>query len=177
MWKFLVPFILGGSPPLAVLIIIFFCPGKVEHWMAIFWRVVHGFSIGSRTIRNMVERKTVALDIQDSVNGVCEQIEHETPGIVPHPLKIEWVRDETADSFIRNGLAVVRLKNYVNQDKNLVNATLCYLRADLLPRSKRCLDGTLRTASEFKVASEIFLQERDTGAYDHFLEYNLSKKR
>ncbi len=176
MWQFLVPLLASSGSVSALLIIIFLCPGKVEHWMAIFWRVIHGLSFGSRKIKNMVERKTVALDIQDSVNGFCEQIERETPGIVPHPLKIEWVRDETRDSFIKNGCAVVRLKNYANQDKNLVDATLCYLRADLLPRSKRCLDDTLRTASEFKVAGEIFLQDKDTGAYDHFLEYNLKKE-
>lgn len=96
------------------------------------------------------------------------------PDILPHPLKIEWIQSETPDSFIEKGQTVVRLKHYVNQDRNIVDATLWYLKKGLLPRAKNYLDTTLRKSCESKVAIQVFDARRDTGAYDYFIENELN---
>jgi transcription antitermination factor NusA-like protein len=161
------------SPTFVILVFLFLHPDKFEHWGAIFWRIIYFSTRGISKIRQKVDRHVVASSIQDSVNGVCEQINKESPDVLPHALKIEWVHSESPESFIKNGQAVVRLKHYANQDRNIVDSTLLYLKTGLLPRSKNYLDSTLRQSCEFKVATKVFMARRDTGAYDYFLENNL----
>lgn len=161
---------LSAGAIIVVLLYLFRHPDKFEHWMAIFYKVLYGLSSSLPKLRRKIDRRVVASSIQDAVNGVCEQINKQSPDIFPHALKIEWVQSETSESFIRKGEAIVRLRHFENQDRNIVESTLLYLKAGLLPRSKHYLDKTLRESCEFKFATQVFLSKRDTGAYDYFLE-------
>lgn len=150
-------------------------PDKFEHWAAIFYRVLYSLSSNYPRIRQKVDRYAVASSIQDSINGVCAKVNRESfPDVLPHALKIEWVQSANPDSFIKKGQVTVRLRYYVNQDRNIVDSTLLYLKVGLLPRSKNYLDKVLRKSCEFKVASQVFLARRDTGAYDYFFEKELA---
>lgn len=149
------------SPVLIVVIFLFMYPDKFEHWMAIFHRMLYLLTSSLPKIRAKFDRLAVASSIQDSVNGVCERINKEAPGVIPHALKIEWVDSSTAESFIKKGHGIVRLKHFVNQDRNIVDSTLLYLKVGLLPRSKNYLDETLRKGCEFKIASNIFLARQE----------------
>lgn len=166
--------IIEGSVFTAFIIFLFLNPDKFEHWMAIFYRIIYGLSSSLPRIRRMVDRSTVASSIQDSVNGICERINRQSPNVLPHALKIEWVKSESPESFIKKGKVIVRLKNYENQDKNIVDSTLLYLKAGFLPMSKYYLDKTLRKCCEYKVAVQVFVAKRDTGAYDYFIENELN---
>jgi len=163
----------GTSLLIIAIIYLFKNPDKFEHWMAIFYRMFHSVTFIFPKIRQKVDRHAVATSIQDSVNGTCERINRQSPDILPHALKIQWVRSESPESFIKKGQVVVRLKHYVNQDRNIVGTTLLYLKLGLLPRAKNYLDKTLRKSCEFKVAVHVFVARRDTGAYDYFLENEL----
>ena len=166
--------ITGTSLLVVVLLFLFKNPDKFEHWMAIFYRILYGASSSFPRIRGKVDRYAVASSIQDSVNGICEEINKETPNSLPHALKIEWIQSESPESFIKSGKVVVRLKHYVNQDRNIVDATLLYLKRDLLPQARNYLDTTLRKSCESKVAAQVFAARHDTGAYDYFIENELN---
>jgi hypothetical protein len=153
---------------------LFLYPDKYEHWAAIFYRILHGASWYLPKIKGKFDRRAVTSSIQDTVNGIGERLNKEAPDILPHALKIEWVQSESPDAFIKEGKAVVRLKHYANQDRNIVDATLLYLKVDLLPQAKNCLDKTLRKGCECKVAAQIFAARRGTGAYDYFVENELN---
>jgi transcription antitermination factor NusA-like protein len=155
------------------ILFLFLHPDKFEHWMAITHRMLYSLTSNIPKIRQKVDRLVVASSIQDSVNGVCEQINRQSPDVLPHALKIEWVHSESPESFIKKGQVIVRLKHYVNQDRNIVDSTLMYLQIGFLPRSRNYLDETLRKCCEFKVATQIFDAKRDTGAYDYFIENEL----
>jgi transcription antitermination factor NusA-like protein len=167
----------GGGPTAifsVLLLYLFLYPDKYEHLAAIFYQILHGASWYLPKIKGKFDRRAVTSSIQDTVNGVGERLNKEAPDILPHALKIEWVQSESPDAFIKDGKAVVRLKHYANQDRNIVDATLLYLKVDLLPRAKNCLDKTLRKSCECKVAAQIFAVRRDTGAYDYFVENELT---
>jgi transcription antitermination factor NusA-like protein len=146
---------------------------KLEHYASLVYRALYFLTSIIPKIRNKLERHTVALSIQDSVNGICDQINKNSSDILPHAMKIEWVRKEDPESFVKKGQVVVRLRHYANQDKNIVDAALLYLKIGLLPRARTCLDKYLRKSCEFKVASQIFSADRKTGAYDYFYENEL----
>jgi transcription antitermination factor NusA-like protein len=177
-WGFLLYLLLISSGSIGTTVLIFFLlfylnPGILEHWMNIIGPIASRLSTNLPKIKRKVERLRVAYAIQDAVNVICDRINKQAPDVLPHALKIEWIKTSTLTSFIQNGEVIVRLKNHVNQDKNIVDATLIYLKVGFLPRAKECLDITLRKACEFKVASKIFDAKRETGAYGYFVENEL----
>jgi transcription antitermination factor NusA-like protein len=117
-----------------------------------------------------IDKQQVALSIQSTINSVCNQINSGAPGIIPHQIKIQWVKTDTPESFIDRDKAVVRLRYFPNQDKNIVTSTLYYLNVGLLPRAKNLLDKNLLKSCLLKVANNIFASRKDTGASDYFLE-------
>lgn len=163
----------GATLLTVVLIFLFKNPDKFGHWMAIFYKILYSVFASFPRIKQKIDRYVVASSIQDTVNGVCEQINKQSPDVLPHALKIEWVQSETPESFIKKGQTIVRLKHYINQDRNIVDSTLLYLKVGLLPLSKNYLDTPLRKSCEFKVATKVFAARRDTGAYGYFMENEL----
>jgi transcription antitermination factor NusA-like protein len=166
--------ITGTALLFVVIIFLFMNPDKFEHWMAIFDRIFYRASSSFPRIRRKFDRRVVASSIQDSVNGICGEINKQAPDILPHALKIEWVQSESPDVFIKDGKAVVRLKHYVNQDRNIVDATLMYLNKGLLPIANVYLDETLQKSCEYEVAKLVFAARRDTGAFAYFIENELN---
>jgi len=164
---------IGISPIFIFLVIAFLHPEKVEAWWAILCKVVLFFVSGVPKLKRGWDRRAVASSIQDAVNCACDRINKKSPGVLPHAIKIEWVRTEEPEAFIRGGKGIVRLKHFVNQDRNIVDSTLLYLKVGLLPRSKNYLDKTLRRSCEFKVATQVFQGKRDSGAWDYFCNHYL----
>ncbi|MCJ7471094.1 hypothetical protein MUO74_11500, partial [Candidatus Bathyarchaeota archaeon] len=161
-----------GLIPSAVLVFLFLNPDKFEHWMKLFYSFLYWVSSNLPKIRQRIDRRLVAVSIQDTVNSISDKVNAESPNCLPHPLKLEWVSTDTPESFIARGKTVVRLNHYSNQDRNIVDSTLLYLKQGFLPRAKHYLDKTLRQGCEYKVAIEILLAKRETGAYDYFIENN-----
>jgi transcription antitermination factor NusA-like protein len=164
----------GTIPLLAVIIYLFMHPEKFDAWTRIFYNLLYNLFSTLPKIKHKIDKRLVASSIQDTVNTIGSQINSESPDALPHALKIEWVCSDTPESFIEKGKAVVRLKHYSNQDKNIVDSTLLYLKRDLLPRAKYYVDQTLRLSCVYKIASRIFISRRDTGAYDYFMENELN---
>ena len=170
-------FLIGASstiPVIALVIYLFNRPDKFEHWMNLFYRLLYSVSSSFPKFKRKIDRRLVAVSIQDAVNNVCNSINREAPEAIPHALKIQWVKTDAPDSFISKGIAVVRLKHYDNQDKNIVDSTLIYLKQALLPRVKNYMDRTLCHGCEYKVASKIFINKLDSGAYDFFMKNELA---
>ncbi|MCI0530331.1 MAG: hypothetical protein L0Y74_00025 [candidate division Zixibacteria bacterium] len=165
--------VVAGFGGFAVIFYLLINPDKFERWMAIVYKGFYFLSSNIPRIKRKVDRLVVATSIQDSVNGICDQVDKQAPGALPHALKIEWVQSESPESFIKEGKVIVRLKHYENQDKNIVNSTLMYLKVGLLPRSRSYLDKSLRKSCEFKLATQVFSTKRETGAYDYFFEKEL----
>ena len=164
----------GTLPLLIVVLYLFKHPEKFEHWMRLFYAALYYITSKAPRIRRNIDQRLVAVDIQDTINRVGDEINYESPDALPHAVKIEWVRIDTPESFIAKGKVVVRLSHYRNRDRNIVESTLLYLKKGLLPRARNYLDNTLRRSCQYKIATNIFVTRRDTGAYDYFLENELN---
>lgn len=169
----LLTFGISGIFVTGLLIFLFKNPDKFEHWMAIFYQALYYLFSSFPKLKRKLDRYAVASSIQDTVNGACEQVNRESPGAFPHAIRVDWVKSESKDSFISNGQVVVRLKHFPNQDRNIVDSTLLYLKVGFLPRARHYLDSSLQRSCEFKVALYIFSLRRDSGAYDYFYENEL----
>lgn len=160
----------GVGVAVAIVLYLFHHPDKFEHWVALFYRALFFAFSGFPILKRKIDRYAVAASIQDSVNGACETVNRQSPGTFPHAVRIDWVQAESKESFIKRGQVVVRLKHFEDQDKNIVDATLLYLKVGFLPRARHYLDTSLQKGCLYKAALEIFAQNRDSGAYRYFLE-------
>jgi len=138
-------------------------PTKLERLLALIYRVLS--CLGERW-----EYGRVAMDLQATINNVGEQIEKQAPKVLPHALKIEWVKDGDEEAFFRHGEIIVRLSHHANQDRNLVIATLRYLGRGLLPRARSYMDDRLSHSTEYTVAKRVFGSARAISASDYFFK-------
>lgn len=158
-----------GSGAAILLIIILVFPNMYDKWKRIILEVLYWLSGSIAKLRQFIDRRLVAASIQEIVNGTCEKINYDCSEVMPHALKIQWVRSVTPEAFVKNGVVVVRLRNYLNQDRNLVEATCLFLKAGFLPRVKNFLDARLRQCCELKIAATIFATDRAGAALDYFV--------
>ena len=158
--------------PTAVLFYLLLFPDKFERLAGMLGGALYAVSVHAPKIRTWADKQDIAYSIQGVVNGVGEKLNRQAPDIVPHTLKVQWVRPEEAESFIEKGSVVVRL-SHRNRDKNLVTATLAYLRTGFLPNAKVFMDARLRRASEYKIAADIFRADSGSGTYQYFVDNEL----
>jgi transcription antitermination factor NusA-like protein len=138
-------------------------PVKFERLKALLCR-------GLSCLNERWEYGRVAMDLQATINNVGEQIDKQAPKVLPHALKIEWVKDGDEEAILRRGEIIVRLNRYESQDRNLVVATLKYLGRGLLPRARSYIDDRLRRSTEYTVAKRVFGSARAIGASDYFFK-------
>jgi len=145
-------------------------PEKVDQWWNLLYRFLSLLATFSVSLQKRIEHGLVASEIQAAVNTEGEALSKQAPGVLPYALKVEWVKEQDQESFIRDGEVVVRLRHHTNPEKNLVGATLAYVKRGLLPRSRRYVGHLLMRATDFAVAKRIFATTKEVGASTYFFD-------
>jgi hypothetical protein len=153
---------------LAILIYLFNKPEKLDQWAALMYKFFSFITQRFGVLKSRVERGLIAADIQAVINTTGQELSRESPGTLPHMVKVEWIKDDNVQSYLKDGKVIVRLNRQVDQARNVVVTTLAYLSKGLLPRSKMYLDDILRQATDFAVAKRMFAASRETGAAQYF---------
>lgn len=146
---------------------------EADQLYVLLCRVAHGLFCCCQSLRQWVERHQVAAEIQAFISVHGGGLDRQAPGVLPFPARIEWVNAAEAEAILQHGEVVVRLRRLSNQAQNIVNATLLYLSEGLLPKARRYLDKTLRTATDFIAAKSILDSSREYGAAGYFVQYVL----
>jgi len=108
-------------------------------------------------INQRFEYGNVATNIQASVNTISEEVDRIVPGVLPYAMRIQWAKNaHDIETVLENGDVIVTMDYSRNWDRNLVVATLAYLEIALLPMTRIYIDETLRKATDFTVARQIF---------------------
>ncbi len=66
-----------GSSGLTVMVIVLYLfnkPDKFEHWMRIFYQFVYHITANLPKIKKSIDKKLVAVSIQDTVNQICDEL-------------------------------------------------------------------------------------------------------
>lgn len=82
-------------------------------------------------------------------------------------LKIDWVKEESEESFIKNNQVIIRMVQSSNPHKNYVTAVTTFVGQALLPRSKRYIDSEVYGLSKLSV-SRFLVLNGDSEALDYF---------
>lgn len=123
------------------------------------------FSWVSRRIR----LRGVASQIQSRINIGAESIESEVQGVMPHPIKIDWISLGEESAQIKDGQIVVRIRNEFDNARNIVSATMLYLQEGLLKVSRPYIDQRLLQALDLDTAWKLIGKKEDSDVANHFL--------
>jgi len=136
-------------------------PEKLSEWRALVGAALSAYS-------ERAERIAVADDIHARVNRFQRQIQSEQWGVMPHRIKIEFVKESAREAFIADGEVVVKMKRHINRDENIVAALMLYMSKGLIPQARRHLEPVFLKSVDFTVIRKILSRERLVSAVDHF---------
>jgi transcription antitermination factor NusA-like protein len=123
------------------------------------------FSWLSRRIR----LRGVASQIQSWINLGAESIETEVQGVMPHPIKIEWIGRGEECAHLKDGQIIVRIRNEFDNARNIVVATILYLQEGLLKPSRPYIDQKLLQALDLDIAWKLIGKNQESDVVNHFL--------
>src|SRR5258708_6279749 len=102
-------------------------PEKVDVWRAKLLEFVSWAGSGWR-------RRQIAYYLQGNINQFGKSINSLEPGVMPSNLKIQFVGESDGAELLRNSNTVlVRIRDRVRDDKNLVHAMLAFCPIGVLP--------------------------------------------
>jgi len=117
------------------------------------------------------ELASVRLTIEGNLNTSRDSINREAQGAMPYPVKVEWVRDESPESFVDKyrGEVVVRMRHHKYEPRNLAYATMESVSKGFLPTARIYIDGKVNKSLNFTMTKKILSELRKTEAIDYFL--------
>lgn len=96
--------------------------------------------------------------IQHQLNRVCDKLDYDAPGAVPHTPKIRWVNAQAMDQ-IRDKEVIICLAPGEPRARSLVKAALQYLATGFVPEARPYMPKALSEALDFSVARRIVQDE------------------
>ena len=137
---------------------------KLDRWLARIDRFL--LWLGFRRDKRFIER-----DLQAKINSASKKMNKEVEGVISKGVKIDWVKEDTIESFLRKGVVIIRMKHYKNQDQNTVRAACHYISTGVLHDSKKYLPDTIRQAINLGLVKKILVEEKELGtSTDYFFE-------
>ncbi len=145
-------YILGGLSFVGILISYLKYPEKYER---IFYHLLTILSL-IPFLRNKLRYRKISSHIQADLNSASKTLDKQSPGILPHAMKIEFAKSgQAVESFLRNGDIIIKMGMSENNESNTVVSTLAYIEKALLFDTRHYVDETLIQATDFTVAKEL----------------------
>jgi len=104
-------------------------------------------------------RKTqIASQIRGRTMKAVKKINSKENPFLPHDLKIEWVRDENKDTFLKNNQIIIRMRQSSNPHENFVNAMMSFVSSGLLLKERSYIDPKIMKAADISVVKKLILE-------------------
>jgi hypothetical protein len=126
------------------------------------------------SISDWSERRAVVNFLQGTINLSASEINRESAGLLPHPLRVEIVKPIDRETFLREGQVVVCMESSRSRDRNLARGALFYVAEDLVRDSRRFIDPVIIRACDFAVTRKMLMSDNRIDALrslnDEFLD-------
>ena len=154
-----------GIPAIIVLVIVIigFCVCNVDKLLQLTAAVQKLFSFISKKAR----KGTISNSIRGNIIKSSKAFRSMGNDLMIKDLKIDWVSEETPESFIKNNQVIIRMSQSSNPYKNYVTAVNTYVGQALLPKAKRYIDSKIMEMSQLSV-SRLLVLNGDYRALDYF---------
>lgn len=161
---------LNVAAPIIVGIVVFIiCITNIDKLFLFLSAVQRFFSFCSRKAR----KGAISNNIRGRVMKSSKMFRTLGENVMASDLKIDWVKEENAESFIKNNQVIIRMEQNANPHKNFVTAVTAFVGQGLLPKAKRYIDHSIYDMSKMTVSRSLILYG-DSDALDYFDESILS---
>jgi hypothetical protein len=149
--------LITSIPWIVVIYTLYYTPEKLEKWLSMIYRSLSWAS-------KKYEKRGISGDITSDIKSFKRKYNDKKLKFLPYDIKINWLDEDTRESFISKNKVVIRMKYNKNQSRNVMHATLLYIESGLLPNTKNFIDNTVRRASELVLTEKILIEEQRHGA-------------
>ncbi|MHB1651688.1 MAG: hypothetical protein ACYCVD_04315 [Desulfitobacteriaceae bacterium] len=140
---------------------------KIFLWVERIARVYSRFS-------TYLSKATIANQVRGNVLKVSKTLAKENSDILPYDLKVEWVKEENKETFMKNGQVIIRMSQNDNPSKNLVIAIAEYVKKGLMPKARTYVDAKLLSAADLAIMRKLLGITQIEEALDYFDDNILS---
>ncbi len=165
----------AGGPTLGLVIVLYFVfhPEKVSAWGDLISRFLLALARATRCFVSAAQRRRIAANLEAEINISSRDLVYQSQGALLDLIRIEWVSGTRAIAVAESGGVVVRMRDFGDQERNLVVATLAFLTRGLLPRIRSYIDPVLTCALDFVTARRILASSSNPGAVARFHDSHL----
>lgn len=152
-----------GVTAVAVIIVVILCVVHVDKLLLLASAVQKVFSFFSQRAR----KGAISNSIRGRVMRSAKLFRSLGQDVMISDLKIEWVKEESAETFIENNQVIIRMAQNPNPHKNYVTAVATFVGQALLPKSRRYIDPAILNMSKLSV-SRMLVLNGDADALEYF---------
>lgn len=157
---------LNISIPFVVAIVVFvLCVIYVDKLLLFVSQIQKFFSFLSSKAR----KGAISNSIRGKILGSSRKMSSFSDGIIADDLKIEWVKEENAETFIKNNQVIIRMSQNSNPHKNYVTAVKTFVGSGLLPKARKYIDPAILNASKVAIGRMLVING-DPDAIDYYDE-------
>lgn len=146
---------------LIVIILIFILKPEIPKSIGVFFLSL--FTIFKWARKEVISR-SFEQDISKVSSGINKEIGRD---ILPDNPKIKWVKNQTRESFLKNGKVVVKLDYHDDRNRSFALATASYVNKGLLPFARKYIPNDLIDSFGLLVTRRI-ITDKNKEALDFF---------
>ncbi len=152
-----------GIPTVVGIGVLIACIANVDKLVLLLSYIQKIFSSVSKRAR----KGTISNSIRGRVLKSAKAFRSMGKSVMVSDLKIDWVKEETAEAFIQNNQIIIRMAQNPNPHRNYVTAVNAYVGQALLPQAKRYVDPKIMDMSKLSV-SRLLVLNGDAEALEYF---------
>ena len=124
----------------AVLAYVAIYPEKAEKLAGWFFSI---FNLGIKKLR----QRSITASIQGNINDFARSINRQVKGVMPYNLQLRFVQSvDRAEISPDKRMVIVRVRDTLQDDRNLVNAMMSFCSIGVVPQARRFLSDPMNAA-------------------------------
>ena len=112
-------------------------------------------------------KMAIKSDVEGRINKVVSNIQSELPKGWVEPISIQWVQEESKESFISDDRVVMKIEPLDKEEKNFAHALYIYLKKAFFPSTQSVLEDTHYEATMLQFCRRVINESKPT-AYEVF---------
>lgn len=152
-----------SAPIITALVVLAICVPNADKLLVLLSKIQNLCSFASSRAR----KGAIANAIRGNILGASKKLKLKNIGVLCSDLKIDWIKEETQESFLSNKQVIIRMSQKANPHQNYVTAVNAYVSQALLPHAKRYVDDSILTMSKASI-SRLIIVNSDADAIEYF---------
>ena len=158
-----------GIPVCVAVAVLIACIFNIDKLLTLLSSIQKCFSVVSQHAR----KGAISNSIRGKVMKSSKSFRSLGKDVMIPDLKIDWVKEESEESFIKNNQVIIRMVQTSKPHRNYVTAVTTFVGQALLPYSKKYIDSEIYNLSKLSV-SRLLVLNGDLDALDYFDQKVLS---